>query len=210
MLQASDTACDDLHKFNPTEFDMQNAMRINLKVGAEAPPPEFRKQGHHMLEIIAAQIKEMEDAGWVFRGKSTTACPIHMVRKPTAPSQESHVRAWERFIKVSEYERLSMTESKILIGVKYMRYLGHIISHSEIFSDPKKVEAIKNMPAPRTKKDCRCWLGCCNYYRPYIVNFGTIARPIIDLTTDEFGKDISQEWDRDPKYQNAFDTLVHS
>ena len=37
-------------------------MRINLKAGQEAPPPEFRKQGHHMLEIIAAQIKEMEDA----------------------------------------------------------------------------------------------------------------------------------------------------
>ena len=42
---------------------MQNCMRINLKAGHEAPPPEFRKQGHHMLEIIAAQIKEMEDAG---------------------------------------------------------------------------------------------------------------------------------------------------
>jgi hypothetical protein len=42
MLAESDTACDDLHKFNPTEFDMRNAMRINLKVGAEAPPPEFK------------------------------------------------------------------------------------------------------------------------------------------------------------------------
>ena len=89
MLQASETACDDLHKFNPTEFDMQNAMRINLTVGAEAPPPEFRKQGHHMLEIIAAQIKEMEDAGWVYRGKSVTACPIHMVRKGgTGPGEK--------------------------------------------------------------------------------------------------------------------------
>eukprot|EP01044_Picomonas_judraskeda_P035999 COSAG03_NODE_15688_length_423_cov_0.870370_1_plen_84_part_10 len=84
-----------------------------------------------------------------------------------------------------------MTESKIEIGVKYLRYLGHIISHSEVFSDPKKVEAIMDMRTPRTKKECRCWLGFCNYYRPYIINFGTIARPIIDLTTDQFGKDIS-------------------
>ena len=53
----------------------------------EAPPPEFRKQGHHMLEIIAAQIKEMEDAGWIFRGKSSTACPLHVVRKPTEPGK---------------------------------------------------------------------------------------------------------------------------
>ena len=122
-------------------------------------------------------------------------------------SQPTHVRAWEHFIKVLEYERLSMTESKIEIGVKYLRYLGHIISLSEVFSDPKKVEAIMDMRTPRTKKECRCWLGCCNYYRPYIINFGTIARPIIDLTTDQFGKDISAEWDSDPRYQKAFDTL---
>ena len=43
-------------------------------------------------------------------------------------SQATHVRAWEHFIKVLEYERLSMTEPKIEIGVKYLRYLGHIIS----------------------------------------------------------------------------------
>eukprot|EP01043_Picozoa_sp_COSAG02_P049347 COSAG02_NODE_4946_length_4801_cov_2.406423_3_plen_67_part_00 len=35
------------------------------------------------------------------------------------------------------------------------------------------------------------------------MNFGSIARPIIDLTTNKHGKDISQEWDSDPKYQEA-------
>ena len=35
-------------QFNPSEFDMENCMRINLKPDYEAPPPEFRKQGHHM------------------------------------------------------------------------------------------------------------------------------------------------------------------
>ena len=384
LLAASETACDDTHKFNPSDYDMLNAMRINLKPGKEPPPPEFRKQGHHMLEIIAAQIKEMEDAGWIFRGESVTACPIHCVRKKVAPgekpkwritsdfralnnviqnhgyplpevnetiravreqaceshrqdlehgvenpdipagidpkghdpgvsyvsvgdlakafyhmpiheddryltamnvpglgtwlyaaapmgikstpsnwmaflskklrrhgvlfepgmydpksvldvdetkmndgkarphsylqvyiddviivtaSQETHVRCWEHFIKVLEYERLSMTEPKIELGVKYLRYLGHIISHTEVFSDPKKVEAIREMPAPRTKKDVRCWLGMCNYYRPYICNYGKMAKPLTELTTDRFGRDISEQWDADEKYQAAFDAL---
>ena len=44
-LQDSETACDDQHQFNPSEFDMENCMRINLKPDYEAPPPEFRKQG---------------------------------------------------------------------------------------------------------------------------------------------------------------------
>eukprot|EP01043_Picozoa_sp_COSAG02_P044293 COSAG02_NODE_3943_length_6003_cov_73.069783_3_plen_68_part_00 len=45
-----------------------------------------------MLEIIAAQIKGMEDAGWIYRGKSTTACPLHVVRKPTAPGEKQKLR----------------------------------------------------------------------------------------------------------------------
>ena len=40
-----------------------------------------------MLEIVAAQIKEMEDAGWVCRGESSTACPLLVVRKPSALGQ---------------------------------------------------------------------------------------------------------------------------
>ena len=87
FLRESKSACDDQHQFNPSEFDMENCMRINLKPDYEAPPPEFRKQGHHMVEIIAAQIKEMEDAGWIFRGKSSTACPLHVGRKPTEPGK---------------------------------------------------------------------------------------------------------------------------
>ena len=68
-------------------------------------------------------------------------------------SQETHVRAWEHLIKVLEYEGLALTKPKIEIGVKYLRYLGHIISHTEVFSDPRKVEAISELPKPRTKKE---------------------------------------------------------
>ena len=53
-------------------------------------------------------------------------------------SQETHVRAWEHFIKVLEYERLSMTEPKIEIGGGHLRYLGHIISHTEVFPTPRR------------------------------------------------------------------------
>eukprot|EP01043_Picozoa_sp_COSAG02_P039227 COSAG02_NODE_3082_length_7406_cov_5.254379_7_plen_105_part_00 len=66
---------------------------------------------------------------------------------------------------------------------------------------------VKSMLERGRAANARCWLGCCNYYRPYILDFGAMARPIIDLTTDKFGKNIAEEWDSDPKYQQAFDTL---
>jgi coproporphyrinogen III oxidase-like Fe-S oxidoreductase len=76
LLAASETACDDTHKLSSSTLvtrHVLNAMRINLKPGKEPLLPEFRKQGHCMLEIIAAQIKEMEDAGWIFRGESVSS-----------------------------------------------------------------------------------------------------------------------------------------
>jgi hypothetical protein len=45
----------------------------------------------------------------------------------------------------------------------------------------------------------------CNYYRPYICNYGKMAKPLTELTTDRFGRDISEQWDADEKYQAAFD-----
>ena len=41
MLEASETACDDTHKFNPSRFDMENAMRINLKIVFYSNPVGF-------------------------------------------------------------------------------------------------------------------------------------------------------------------------
>ena len=117
LIERSTKLCDDQHKFNPSEFDMENAMRINLKLGQEAPPPEFRKQGHHMLEIISAQIKEMEEAGWIYRGESTTACPLLVVRKPTEPGKPqkwritSDFRELNRCIQNAAYPLPEVTET---------------------------------------------------------------------------------------------------
>ena len=121
LLEASETACDDQHKFNPSRFDMENAMRINLKKDCEPPPPEFRKQGHHMLEIIAAQIKEMEDAGWVYRGKSTTACPLLVVRKPTAPGEKQKWRI------TSDYRELNKVIQKVVVCIS-ASYSNHTLA----------------------------------------------------------------------------------
>ena len=84
--------------------------------------------------ILNVKETEMDDGGP--RPHSYMQVYIDDVIIVTA-SQETHVRAWEHFIKVLEYERLAMTEPKIEVGVKYLRYLGHIISHTEVFSDPK-------------------------------------------------------------------------
>ena len=37
-------------------------------------------------------------------------------------------------------------------------------------------------PIPTKKKELQAFLGCANYYRPFIVNYSAKARPLIDPT----------------------------
>ena len=67
--------------------------------------------------------------------------------------------------------------------------------------DPAKCEVVKNWPTLRTVHDVRSFLGLCSYYRRFIKNFATIARPLTRLL--EAGQKF--EWAAD--CQNAFEPL---
>ena len=47
-----------------------------------------------------------------------------------------------------------------------------------ISTDPTKVEAICNWPTPTCKQEIQCFLGVANYYRRFIKNFSSIAKPL--------------------------------
>jgi hypothetical protein len=48
--------------------------------------------------------------------------------------------------------------------------------------DPGKIEAIREMPAPRDVKELRSFLGMANYYRRFIKDFAELAEPLTTLT----------------------------
>ncbi|CAB0027963.1 unnamed protein product [Trichogramma brassicae] len=56
--------------------------------------------------------------------------------------------------------------------------------------DPKKLDAIKKFPTPKTVKNVRQFLGLAEYYRRFIRNFAGIAKPLSELTK----KSIDFEW----------------
>ena len=61
-------------------------------------------------------------------------------------------------------------------------FLGHKISDKGLAVDPEKISAIKNMPRPKTVKNVRSFVGMCSYFRAFIPNFSTMAKPLTDLT----------------------------
>ena len=63
-----------------------------------------------------------------------------------------------------------MNPLKCAFGVSAGKFLGFIIHQHGIEIDPKKIEAIQKVQAPRCKKDMQKFLGKVYYLRRFMVN----------------------------------------
>lgn len=70
--------------------------------------------------------------------------------------------------------------------------------------DPIKVKGVADGPTPSNLRQVRAFLGFGNFYRCFIRNFGSIARPLTELTK----KDVSWNWGQ--RQQQAFQQLKQS
>ena len=80
-------------------------------------------------------------------------------------------------------------------------YLGFVINETGIKPEATKVDELKALAPPTTVREVCRFVCMCSYYRRFIPNFSSIARPIIALTQ----KYAKFRWDS--KCQNAFDKL---
>ena len=69
-----------------------------------------------------------------------------------------------------------------------VKYLGHIVSEDGVATDPEKVQAVKEWRTPTQLKELQAFLGTVGYYRQYLPDFATVAKPLTILT----GK--GEEW----------------
>ena len=59
---------------------------------------------------------------------------------------------------------LKLKPSKCEFFKDQISYLGHVVSAKGIATDPKKIEAVRNWPVPKTVTQVRSFLGFTNYY----------------------------------------------
>jgi hypothetical protein len=84
---------------------------------------------------------------------------------------------------------------------KEVHYLGHVVSEDGVQCDPKKIEAVRNWPQPRSVKEVRSFLGLASYYRKFIENFAEKAGPLTDLLK----KEVKFQWSE--KCEDSFSQL---
>lgn len=76
---------------------------------------------------------------------------------------------------------LSLKKQKCHFASSKVEYLGHFISQGQVFTDPSKIQAVKDWPIPTNLKQLRGFLGLSSYYRRFVRDYGKIAKPLTDL-----------------------------
>ena len=116
-------------------------------------------------------------------------------------SHEEHLQHLRKtFLKCRRYG-ISLNPKISNFALKEGKLLGHIVSAEGVKIDPKRVEAIKKLSLPRSKKDIQSFLGTINFIRRFITNFAEFTKHI----TCMLKKNSEVKWTNQAK--NSFQSI---
>jgi len=116
-------------------------------------------------------------------------------------TEEEHEQAVRRVLEVLAEYKLFFHLEKCEFHQKEIEYLGLVISENKVAMDPVKVAGVCDWPTPENWTDIQAFMGFINFYRRFIQDFSTIARPLFDLMRSD------QAWNWNAKEQEAFEDL---
>nr|GEW94209.1 putative mitochondrial protein [Tanacetum cinerariifolium] len=98
-----------------------------------------------------------------------------LIYSPTWESHLEHIALV--FLKLQEHSLIARI-SKCAFGETSIEYLGHIISHKGVATDPNKIKAVVEWPTPTNLKQLRGFLGLTRYYRRFVQQYDASSQGI--------------------------------
>ena len=114
---------------------------------------------------------------------------------------DEHERLLERVLGRMRSEGYALHPKKCELFRDEVVFLGHRISAEGVAVQQRKIEAVRDWPAPRTQTEVRSFLGFANFYHKFVNGYAHIARPLTVLT----GKGAGWQWTSEQ--QHAFERL---
>ena len=138
----------------------------------------------------------------VLAGLQWTSCLVYLddviIVGKTFEEHLLHLR--EVLIRLRE-AGLKLQPSKCSFCQKKVAFLGHIVSDKGVATDPAKTAQVAKWPTPSSQKEVQQFLGLASYYRRFVKDFATIAKPLHRLTE----KTMDFKWTSE--CQSAFEEL---
>jgi len=116
-------------------------------------------------------------------------------------TEEGHDEIVEEVLKRMEDRDLYLKPEKCVWKVKEVGFLGLIIGKDGIKMEEEKVKGVLDWPRPKCVKDIQKFLGLANYYRRFVKDFTTIAKPLHWLVKKD------EKWNWGEKQEDAFQGL---
>ncbi|MBW0555646.1 hypothetical protein O181_095361 [Austropuccinia psidii MF-1] len=108
---------------------------------------------------------------------------------------KEHMYRLSRGLTKIQSVNMKISLKKCHFGLKELKALGHVVSGLSLGIDKNKVSAVLLKPMPQNKKEIQSFLGFSGYYRQYIKDFASIARPLYKLC------------DKDTVFEMTFDRV---
>lgn len=96
---------------------------------------------------------------------------------------KDHLQHLHKILHKIQKAALTLNVTKCELAKHDTKYLGFQLGNGEVRPQLDKVEAIRNCPRPRTKKEVRSFLGLVGWYRRFIPQFSEKAVPLTNLKT---------------------------
>lgn len=118
-------------------------------------------------------------------------------------SLEEHKRHVNEILSILDAAHFKVSPPKCTIAVQNIEFLGHVVTTTTVEPSPDKIQAILDIPPPRTLSQANRFVGKIGYYRKFIDDFARIAAPLHKVTNKTRTKRHEFYWH--PEQQAAFE-----
>jgi hypothetical protein len=114
---------------------------------------------------------------------------------------EEHIEHLRKIFDKLREANLMIKLKKCKFCMPNIEFLGHVVGRDGLQPDPTKIEKMENLERPTDLRTLRGVLGLFSYYRKFVKDFSSIAKPMTELLK----KEVEFIWEE--KQQKAFNEL---